>query len=1552
MWGLRDSKLLRSIPAAYSDGVYMPSGLYRPNPLNISCHITSGVSSGFSKMNKNTLLVFFVRSAYVNCIIQSNIKCIRYYVIKFSFLGQFIVDEIVDTRDASCPPEKFYIKIPNEHKFYSKMGNGKMPFDRSRYDMTTGKSNSRQQTNAATPWIDGSAIYGSSKVRANILREFKGGRLAGESDNSFWPAANMDGIEMSIPTRTKDGHNFASFFKLGNRHGHQNPYLLSFQILWLNWHNHLANTLSRKHPEWKDEKIYNEARKWVIACLQKITLYDWLPAYLGIDSITAYTGQSHHVHPGISHEFQSAAMRYGHTLIPKAIIPRGSPCQYRKGNSTTEDVSSQISNLSSFCNSYFLTMEDMKKLNITELFIGMASQLASSEDHKVEDEFTSHLYGPLHFTARDLAAVDILRGRDHGLPTYNSARKSHKMAPIKTFEAFNDLENVAINITELDKVKQIYKDTSRLDLLIGGLLETTDSGPGQLFQSIIIDQFLRIRDADRFWYENVENGLFTASEITTINNTTLWDIMDSVFPAAASKIDKDVYHFDVENKCPEWSLESDQQLLDSISNTCPEIETYDYFKGSEVTFFVSFACILIAWPTGCILILFIAAQCRAQIDLLIKQKQLRREVEETFIETKRYKAFEWCSAKQVPHRVHVGVTVGQEIHVLCWESNQVRYHLNINEQEKLGIILGLGGNLMKLTAPNKYDLVLRYNKKRHCKSFYGDLTIMYSRAGRDIKDWTTTCSDDELLSNAMTREMRQNTLERFLKVVFAQALNEDLDQIDFKYLTDHSQNARQVLNFRMTRSEFANTFDMLPSSLFVEQMFDLIRNREEETISFRELLDLLVIFAKGNAEDKLCLMFNMYDVTKSGQLGREQFKLMFRSVMEGLNNSLDADKLCQLVDSMFEKGGFKEKDALSFEDFMSLMQSNLDDIGSACLVVKGFARGSMRVKKGRKKTNLSANKLHPNLNQFTLPANSPLFLRKSPVASSIDSCSTPSTPTASPLPQPRFRASSYSASKSPTSDVHFKTRTIRIPTTRFGIAWLNLVRKVENHMQQIFFVSVYLFLVLGIFANKAYEFMVEREHTGYRQLTGIGLPLSRGGAAVIMFTFSTLILTVCRNIITKLRETFLNQFVPFDSHIQFHKLVAVIAMVFTVVHIIGHGINFYHICSQSTEDLICLFRDVYIQDGQMLTFSFWIFKSVTGITGVLLCIILSIMYIFATQYARRRVFSLFWVTHSLYVVVYVLIIFHGTGALLQRPTFYRYFLFPASLFVVDKLISLSRRKVQIPVYEAKLLPSHVTFLKFKRPKNFDYKSGQWVRIACNSLGGNEYHPFTLTSAPHEDALSLHVRAIGPWTKNLRRVFDARNAVEFYYPKIYLDGPYGEGHQDWYQFDVSVLVGGGIGVTPFASILKDIVYKSSIRSNIDCQKVYFIWVTRTQKQFEWLTDIIREVEECDYAHMVDTHIFITQFYSDFDLRTTVMYICEQQFQQVAGRSLFTGLRANTHFGRPEFTQFLHSLRNEHKQVAKFGVFSCGPGGLTKAVNDACIRLNKEDGPLYSHHYENF
>lgn len=124
---------------------------------------------------------------------------------------------------------------------------------------------------------------------------------------------------------------------------------------------------------------------------------------------------------------------------------------------------------------------------------------------------------------------------------------------------------------------------------------------------------------------------------------------------------------------------------------------------------------------------------------------------------------------------------------------------------------------------------------------------------------------------------------------------------------------------------------------------------------------------------------------------------------------------------------------------------------------------------------------------------------------------------------------------------------------------------------------------------------------------------------------------------------------------------------------------------------------------------------------------------------------------------------------------------------------------------------------------------------------------------------------------MRNYFDPCNYNPEDQPKILLEGPFGGGNQDWYKFEVAVMVGGGIGVTPYASILNDLVFGTSTNrySGVACKKVYFLWICPSHKHFEWFIDVLRDVERKDVTNVLEIHIFITQFFHKFDLRTTML-----------------------------------------------------------------------------------
>ena len=93
-----------------------------------------------------------------------------------------------------------------------------------------------------------------------------------------------------------------------------------------------------------------------------------------------------------------------------------------------------------------------------------------------------------------------------------------------------------------DKLEEVYggqQGMSNIDLYIGGMLESS-GGPGPLFRQIIKDQFERIRDADRFWFENEENEIFSTKEIESIRNISLWDVIVNATSVEPDQIQKKV----------------------------------------------------------------------------------------------------------------------------------------------------------------------------------------------------------------------------------------------------------------------------------------------------------------------------------------------------------------------------------------------------------------------------------------------------------------------------------------------------------------------------------------------------------------------------------------------------------------------------------------------------------------------------------------------------------------------------------------------------------------------------------------------------------------------------------------------------------------------------------------------------------------------------------------------------------------------------------------------------------------------------------------------------
>uniref|UniRef100_A0A8C1M2T7 NAD(P)H oxidase (H2O2-forming) n=1 Tax=Cyprinus carpio TaxID=7962 RepID=A0A8C1M2T7_CYPCA len=1411
--GAADAALVRLFPAQYTDGVYLPrQEPHLPNPRQISNIAMSGQSGLMSYRNRSVQSVAF---------------------------GYHVWSEISETRRPGCPPEFMHIKVQKEDPVFG--SNSSQPvllqFQRAEWDPSTGKSpnNPRTQVNHVTAWIDGSSIYGSSSSWCDALRTFSKGLLASGSSKDM-PRRSSSGYLMWSAPDPSTSPGSQELYEFGNAWANENIFTVTEGIIWFRYHNYLASKLHEEHPFWSDEELFQNARKRVIATFQVNTVF--------------FAGYQKYVDPGISAEFEAAAVRFGLTLPPPGVYKRY----------TAQITFVKLLEINVDMNPNLQSSQD-----VDELIMGMASQIAEREDNIIVEDLRDYMYGPLRFSRSDAVALTIQRGRDFGLPSYNQIRESLNMRPVNSWDEINPkLKNTQV----LPQPSLYENDISRLELFVGGLLESQE-GPGPVFSTIILDQFERIRNADRFWFENIQNGLFTEEEIQAIRNTTFHDVLLDVTSAEEGDIQKNVFFWVNGDPCPQ-----PQPIRASDLHPCTNASSMSYFDNSSKAGFGVTVVVLFLFPVGQLSYIVACVVARVRTARYKRfQKKLRgsttdqKPAHETV-------AKEWLGHNAAPRQVTLAFNEKKVFQTFDENGSLLSSHSLCN-QDHLNVLISNDHQhrALLLRIPKEYDLVLFFEDVGQRSKF---LSHLRSELEGKIQNLTVMeMSEKELLRDAVTRTQREKIVETFFKHAFSKVL--DIDKSD---AGDLSNRTREALQCELTRAEFASVLGLKPDSLFVESMFTLADKDGNGYLSFQEFLDVIVIFMTGTPEEKSKLLFSMHDIKGDGFLSKEEFT----SFIDISGSALSKSQADDGIAAMLQAAGLYNKDCFSWEDFHFLLRDHSAQLSIKAIKVCCFCQATL-------------------------------------VKAEICSVFLVRTGQSNPKVYVRPQRERYNRNAVQQCIQQFK-------------------RFIENYRRHIICIVVIYGITAGLALERCFYYGLQAHASGIPETSMVGVLVSRGSAAAISFLFPYMLLTVCRNLITMCRETFLNRYIPFDAAIDLHRHMAMTAVVLSVVHSLGHVVNVYVFCISDLSILACLFPRLC-------------FVSLSGLTGVLLLLIFAFMYVFASHYFRHISFRGFWITHHLYVLVYVLTVIHGSYALLQEPRFHIYLIPPGLLFLLDKLISLNRKKVEIPVVKAELLPSDVTYLEFKRPQGFVYRSGQWVRIACLALGTDEYHPFTLTSAPHEETLSLHIRAVGPWTSKLREAYTPENLQELGgYPKLYLDGPFGEGHQEWTDYEVSVLVGAGIGVTPFASILKDLVFKSSVKFKFHCKKVYFIWVTRTQRQFEWVSDIIREVEDIDAQELVSVHIYITQLAEKFDLRTTMLYVCERHFQKVWNRSLFTGLRSVTHFGRPPFLAFLSSLQEVHPEVEKIGVFSCGPPGLTKNVEKACQQMNKRDQTHFVHHYENF
>lgn len=387
--------------------------------------------------------------------------------------------------------------------------------------------------NALTAWLDLSQVYGSDPDTAEALREPTARRFlrnttrAGEE---FLPRADLIN-QNEILVETAMSPLLPGLFAAGDIRTNEQVMLASFHTLFLREHNRLVRDRFASETAYTDDEAFENARRINIAQWQNIVLTEYFDQWHGTtNALPPYTGYNETQSPDIDIFFSTCTYRFGHDGVRDYVARR---------ELSGADESIFLGN--AFFNPNVVTQNG----GIDSLLNGARTQCHSRIDGQIVNGIRNFLFGNIpgsDLENMDLPAFNLARGRDHEIPTYNSAREFFGLPPAQTFADITGPDNLC----RAEQLEDVFGEVVNCDPFLCGLSEPATRGEmGELFFASQLDMFTRARDADRFYFENdrtdpdgrgpqlfLPNGggqeliAQNAAELRAIRETTMRDILD------------------------------------------------------------------------------------------------------------------------------------------------------------------------------------------------------------------------------------------------------------------------------------------------------------------------------------------------------------------------------------------------------------------------------------------------------------------------------------------------------------------------------------------------------------------------------------------------------------------------------------------------------------------------------------------------------------------------------------------------------------------------------------------------------------------------------------------------------------------------------------------------------------------------------------------------------------------------------------------------------------------------------------------------------------------
>ena len=555
-----------------------------------------------------------------------------------------------------------------------------------------------------------------------------------------------------------------------------------------------------------------------------------------------------------------------------------------------------------------------------------------------------------------------------------------------------------------------------------------------------------------------------------------------------------------------------------------------------------------------------------------------------------------------------------------------------------------------------------------------------------------------------------------------------------------------------------------------------------------------------------------------------------------------------------------------------------------------------------------------------------------------------------------------------------------------------------NDLPRYIFLVLWMLTNIGLFIGFFIQFETFPRYFYFRLISRQGLAFARAPAAVINFNSMLILLPVCRNLISIVRGTcFLcsrGLRKALDKNISYHMLFAWTIIFSSVIHTAAHYYNYEFIITDAATpqkflevpsnpiknnplvflELIPNRTAILPLDAVLLNYN-----TFAGVTGHIIWLVLFLMATSSVEVIRRSFFEIFWYTHHLFIFYFIALGIHQSEMILPfvgnvdehnpvncsmfplgssegctipakfiaaPPTSYQYFVIPLGIYILERVYRFIKSLIPVEIVHVEEHPSKTLEIRMKR-RFFRQDVGQYIFVNIPSISFLEWHPFTLTSCPEDNPeFSVHIRIVGDWTEALlKKVRQKGPNVKSMI--IAADGPFGTASEDVFDYEIVMLVGAGIGVTPFASVLKSIYNK---RKNLNLKKlvhVYFFWVCPQPQSFEWFATLLKTIEKSlqdeGCPDLIRYEIYLTRGWTAAEARN--IYLHEDDIEDP-----ITRLGAKTNYGRPKWGEIFANIAAEHRG-RKVGVFFCGPAVLSKQLHIEANK-NSDKNCSFSYNKENF